>query len=96
MVLLEEEIILLSRANELRVREFANIVHDYAAGTIKWEEAEERLHRYHQRWGEAISGVGTARGKTDEQLIAEVDASTPQARRKHYRDRFGRELGASR
>lgn len=70
---LENEIVALSKATDLRLRELTGIVTAYVAGEITPEEMNKRYQRYTHRWGEALPGVLSARDMTDEQIIAQID-----------------------
>lgn len=73
--LLEEEICAQSKASELRIREFSQFVIAYAAGELTPEQADQKLTQYRTRWGEALPGVFSAQGMTDDEILATIDDS---------------------
>jgi hypothetical protein len=70
---LENEIVALSKATDLRLRELTGIVTAYVAGEITPEEMDKRYQQYTHRWDEALPGVLSARGMTDEEIIHQID-----------------------
>ena len=70
---LRDEVIAISRASEMRIRELTVIVTDYTKGKIAPEEAHERFMKYSDRWGDAMYGISTFEGRTDEQIRHEMD-----------------------
>jgi hypothetical protein len=76
---LQQELADLAKAVELRTKEATEFVTAYRSGKISAQEAAERLWKYDRRWGESLSGTHTAKGATDEELLAEIDeARHPQ------------------
>lgn len=63
----------VNKASELRIKEATEIATHYSAGKITPEEATRRCNEYAARWPEALPGVLSPRGMTDEQIIAEID-----------------------
>jgi len=76
---LKQELADLAKAVELRTKEATDLANAYAAGKISPQEAEERLWKYDQRWGEALPGTHVFKGAKDEQILAAIDeARHPQ------------------
>jgi hypothetical protein len=70
---LQQEIKELTKATELRLAEATDFVTAFAAGRITSDEAQARLLRYQDRWGESpIFGVIVGE-KTNEEIIKELD-----------------------
>lgn len=67
------EVMNVAKAAELRVNEATDIVTAYAKGKIKPQEATRRWHSYSHRWGDAIPGVFSSEGKTDKEILREMD-----------------------
>ena len=70
---LQSEITLASKALELRIKDALSLVNAYTAGELTNSQLDERLSTYQGRWGEALSGLGSIRGMTDEQILARID-----------------------
>jgi hypothetical protein len=70
---LQEEIAQLDKAMELRTKEATALVTAYTKGETSHEEVAEQSWKYRQRWGEALAGVMSMRGLTDEQILATID-----------------------
>jgi hypothetical protein len=70
---LQEEIAQLSKAMELRTKEATALATAFTKGEISAEEAGEQRWKYTQRWGEALPGVMSMNGMTDEQILATID-----------------------
>lgn len=70
---LKLEVMNVSKATELRLNEATNLVTAYAKGKIKPEEATRRWHSYNRTWGDAIPGVFSSEGKTDKEILREMD-----------------------
>jgi hypothetical protein len=86
---LRQEIAELSKATELRLAEATDFVTAFAAGQITSDEAQSRLLRYQDRWGESpIFGV-TVGEKTNEEIVRELDhcLSEREIRRVEQRQR---------
>ncbi len=77
----EQEIKDVQKAAELRIREANEIVRAYSAGEITPEKAAELQYKYDYRWGEALRGTNAAEGRTDEQILAAIDATRRPSRR---------------
>jgi len=71
----EREIRNARKALELRVKELAEIEKTYSAGEITPEKADELHSRYYHRWGEALPGAMAWEGRTDEEILAQIDKS---------------------
>jgi hypothetical protein len=72
---LNQEIRDSEKAHELRIKDAKNLVDDYEAGRITAKEVNDRLYQYDKRWGEALPGTIASPGKSDEQILAEVDGA---------------------
>jgi hypothetical protein len=70
---LQEEIAQLHKAVELRTKEATALATAFTKGEISAKEAAERSWKYTQRWGDALPGVMSMRGMTDEQILATID-----------------------
>jgi hypothetical protein len=81
---LENEIECANKATELRIKDASRLVNAYARGELNAAEAARLGHDYEQRWGEALPGVWTPQGMTDQQILATVD----EARTPNYVDRI--------
>lgn len=91
----EQEIKDVNKAAELRVREVNEIARAYSAGEITPEKADELQYKYDVRWGEALRGTNAVEGRTDEQILAAIDATrrpfvSPRDSKEQYRKQFGR------
>lgn len=64
-----------SKACELRIREAVSLANSYALGEISAEQAEERLWKYEQRWGEALPGAYVAGDTADVQIVEAIDTA---------------------
>lgn len=71
----------VTRGAVLRVSEATDLVTAYAQGKIEADEATKRWHSYNHRWGDAIYGVASSEGKTDQEIYAEMDATKEEERR---------------
>ena len=78
---LKLEVMNVSKAAELRVNEATALATAYAKGKIEAKEATTRWHAYSSRWGDAIPGVFSSEGKTDKEILREMEA-TERAERK--------------
>ena len=70
---LSREVTNATRASELRIKDAADFVTAYASGQITPEQAEERLHQYSKRWGDALPGITDATGLTDADIVKQID-----------------------
>jgi hypothetical protein len=70
---LRDETNLVTKGAELRLRDATDFVTQYATGRMTAEEAHRRFGSYTTRWGDAIPGVADSRGKTDNEILKEVD-----------------------
>jgi hypothetical protein len=70
---LRQEIADSTKALELRLREAAQLVTDYAQGKITPEEATKRAQAFDARWGEALPGTSTSATTTDAQILSAID-----------------------
>lgn len=70
---LRDEVIAVSKAAEMRIREATVIAMDYAKGKISPEEADTRSFEYSRKWGDAVYGVPSVEGMTDAQILRAMD-----------------------
>jgi hypothetical protein len=73
---LREDVLAVSKAAELRIRELTIIVTEYAKGNIDPQEANERFDQYVDRWRDAIDGgVRSVEGLSDDEILNKIAAS---------------------
>ena len=94
----DREIADATKALELRKNEVTEIARAYTAGEITPEKADELHSRYSQRWGESLPGTSVGDGRSDEQILADIDkaagrAITPRELNERYRKTFERKPG---
>jgi hypothetical protein len=84
---LRQEVSELSKAMELRVQDATDFVTAYALGKLTPAQAQARLNRYQDRWGdEVIPGVSTDERMTNAEIIERLDqALASEAERIHGR-----------
>jgi hypothetical protein len=87
----QQEITNSAKAFELRVKEATSLATQYAAGELSADEATQKLTAYGRRWGEAMHGVYTTDGLSNEQLLAMIDQAREKtrslfAKRESHRD----------
>jgi hypothetical protein len=70
---LERERTDTNKAAELRIKDAAAFVDAYSSGTISAEEAEQRLHQFSKRWGDALPMAGRSENMTDEEILKAID-----------------------
>lgn len=70
---LEREVADIQRASELRIKDAKNFVDAYARGEISSDEAAQRSSEYADRWGDAIPGVMSSRGLSDEEILTRLN-----------------------
>lgn len=70
---LRREVTDVHKAAELRIGDVTEIATAYALGEMTAEEANKRFHRYGRRWGEALPGIASSEGMTNEQIIKTMD-----------------------
>jgi hypothetical protein len=70
---LRDETNLVTKGAELRLRDATDFATKYATGKMTAEEAHQRWGAYTARWPDAIPGVEDSRGKTDNEILQEVD-----------------------
>lgn len=87
---LRREVIAVNKEAELRIRDATIIVTEYARGRISAEEADKRAAAYDLRWGDALRGVYAVEGKSDADILREMDADREKRMREH---REGNYLG---
>ena len=68
-----EELANVHKGAELRIREFATALKQYAAGELTPEQATDRVSAYQVKWGDAVPGVYSVEGKSDAELVSSVD-----------------------
>jgi hypothetical protein len=71
--LLLDEVSIISRAADIRIRELTDVVSDFARGKISAQEANARYIRNSRKWFDALPGVDSVNGKTDEQIVEEME-----------------------
>jgi len=81
---LRQEIDHSRKATKLRIAGAREIAAAFAEKRISRKEAADQIYRHENRWGEALPGVWTTEGKTDQQILAELDETRirQQLRRK--------------
>jgi hypothetical protein len=77
---LRDDVIAISRATEMRIRELTILATEYAQGKIGAEEANARYYAYARRWPEPINGVISVEGKTDAEIFREADDARKELR----------------
>lgn len=81
---LRQEIDHSRRATKLRIEGAREIAAAFAENRLSPKETADQIYRHENRWGEALPGVWTTEGKTDQQVLAELDeARVRQLRRKN-------------
>jgi hypothetical protein len=78
---LREDVLAVSKAAELRIREMTIIATEYASGKITPHEANERFYDYAFRWGDAIEGVRSVEGMSDDDILKAMAARRASPRR---------------
>jgi hypothetical protein len=69
---LRREVIAISRAADMQIREITVIVTEYARGKLSPEEANKHLSRYSDRWHDPMYGISSFEGRTDEEILKEM------------------------
>jgi hypothetical protein len=82
---LRHEVLAVTKEAELRIRDVTTMVTEYARGTMTAEEANKRFLDYGSRWGDALNGVSSPEGRTDDQILREMDEDR-QARMRAHRE----------
>ena len=70
---LRQEIMDITKASELRMKQATELVIAYAKGELTPEETSQRLFEYEQRWGAALRGATAQPHLTDEQIVERID-----------------------
>lgn len=70
---LQREIKDSTKASELRIKDAASFVTEYASGKITSEEAEQKMYQYSKRWGDALPGIAGSGNLSDEEIIKHID-----------------------
>jgi hypothetical protein len=68
------------KASQLRIKEAGDLAKDYAEGKLSPDEAMQKMLAYDRRWGEALFGVGSSQGLTDENILESIDEARIKAR----------------
>ena len=94
----QREIADAQKALELRTKELTELARAYESGEITPEKADELHSRYYHRWGEALPGSRATQGKTDQQILSEIDKAageftTPGEDHRHLRRLTERQRG---
>ncbi len=79
---LRQEIDHSRKATELRIAGAKEIATGFAAKRIPPSEAADHIYRHENRWGEALPGVWTTEGKTDQRILGELDEARVRQRRR--------------
>jgi hypothetical protein len=79
---LQQEIDHSRKAMELRVKDATGIATAFQENRLSAKEAADEIYRHENRWGEALPGVWTTEGKTDQQILAELDEARIRQRRR--------------
>ena len=70
---LRREVIAVNKEAQLRVDDATKFVTEYARGSMSADEANDRFLRYGSRWGDALEGIHKVEGRTDQDILAEMD-----------------------
>jgi hypothetical protein len=70
---LRQEIDHSRKATKLRIKGAREIAAAFAENRISSKEAADKIYPHENRWGEASPGVWTTEGKTDQEILAELD-----------------------
>jgi hypothetical protein len=68
-----DEVANVTKGAELRIRELAELMARFHTGEITAERATELAGDYKEKWGDAVPGVYSVKGKTDAELMAAVN-----------------------
>jgi hypothetical protein len=93
-----DEVTNVTKGAELRLRDFSTLLKEYVAGNISPEQATDRMVRHQEKWGDAVPGVYSVEGKSDEELLAAVETHAGSFRTSaeietKYQDAVGRPSG---
>jgi hypothetical protein len=73
---LQQEVRDLKKVSELRIQEATEFVNAFSEGKIKAEQAEERLARYFDRWGNnPLTGVTYDEHTPNEEIARRMEAA---------------------
>lgn len=70
-----------TKAAELRIKDATAFVDAYSSGAISADEAEQRLHQFSKRWGDALPIAGRSENMTDEQILNAIDETRNRQRK---------------
>jgi hypothetical protein len=70
---LAQEVRDVIKGMELRIKDATDFVTAYAVGEIDAKELERRQRIYTNRWGDAIPGVFTSEGMSNEEILRKRD-----------------------
>jgi hypothetical protein len=79
-----QELLDLAKAVELRTKEVNDLAKAFRTGKITITEAEDRIWKYSERWGEALPGVHATKGASEEDILARID----ETRNPHFVERL--------
>jgi beta-galactosidase/beta-glucuronidase len=82
---LKQELLDSSKAHALRAKEATEFVTKYAEGKMTPETAMQKLLDYEIRWGEALYGATAIPGKSDTEILREIDKARQSAMGTHVR-----------
>jgi hypothetical protein len=72
------EVAAIAKATELRIAEATEFVTERALGRLTAREAQDRLLRYQDRWGDSpVPGVTVNEDMTNEQILKKLDDGLP-------------------
>ena len=83
---LQHEISDVQKAADLRIKDATKLVRQYVAGEISPQEVEDLIYAYSERWGDALPGVLSSRGMSDEAILQTID----QSRHPNFAERLRR------
>lgn len=70
---LRQEIMDMTKASELRMKQATELVIAYAKGELTPEETSQRLFEYEQRWGAALRGATAGPHLLDDDILQRID-----------------------
>jgi hypothetical protein len=93
--LFEKEVRTVTRAADLRIRDFAHFTTDYAAGKITPEQAMDQYFRHEDKWGDALPGVvRPVQNLSDNEIIEAMEkAAGPYTTREDSKRRYQKLFG---
>ena len=94
---LRQEIDILNRAHELRIKDATSIVEAYEQGKMSLEDFAQLHGEYMDRWGETLHMIDTTRHTTDAEILAELKRQrNPESKSVGAGGRFGSRSGGER